>query len=140
MIILLNWIVRKTSPYAVVLVLFSTVLILAGTLTPSTKLWESRLWDYDKIGHAGLFFGWTWNVCLMLEVTLRQKVTIAKGVMAAILFGGIIEVLQAALPINRGADLIDWGADAFGGLAGAWLFVFFIVRKDVGPVKSTPDI
>jgi VanZ family protein len=114
---------RLTGPYAVQLVVFSTALILFGTLTPGTKLWESTLWDYDKIGHAGLFFGWTWNVCLMLEHSFKQKAGMMLGVLAAVVFGGLIEVLQATLPINRGADVADLAADILGGVTGAGLYV-----------------
>jgi VanZ family protein len=109
------------------LTVFSTLLILAGTLTPSDKLWDSTLWSYDKIGHAGLFFGWAWNVRAWFNRYGEIPSAALKTCLYSAIFGALIEFLQFLLPINRQADFFDFLADVTGALVA--LFLYYFVRK-----------
>lgn len=118
-------IVGWTTRFAVPLTVFSTLLILAGTLTPSDKLWDSTLWSYDKIGHAGLFFGWAWNVRAWFDRYGEIPSAALKTWLYSAIFGALIEFLQFSLPINRAAEFSDFLADVAGALIALFLYKAF---------------
>lgn len=112
--------------WAIPLLLLTTGLILFLTLMPSHKLWPSTLWSYDKLGHAGLFFGWTWNLLVWTSAHEPDRKVLVRAFLACLLFGGSIETLQHVLPINRSADFIDLLADLSGGALALFLFTRFL--------------
>ncbi len=95
--------------------LFWTVLMLALTLLPSDTLPGNRLFSYDKLGHFGMFGGWTFFLGLYFMV-YRGKVQINLFLLMAvgILFGAVIEVLQYVMPAGRTGSWGDVLANSLG--------------------------
>ncbi len=101
------------------LVLFITY----ATLAPAQYVPNLHLWD--KLEHAGAFFGMTfWFAGLIRR---SRYPTLALWML---LFGGGIEIAQGVMGLGRDMDIHDWYADAVGvavGLAlayvglGGWL-------------------
>ncbi|MCK8492511.1 MULTISPECIES: VanZ family protein [Spirosoma] len=84
-----------------------SIVMLIGCLTPHEELPDTlTIWN-DKLQHVAIFalFSFLWK-----EAGFRVGTVIVAG----LLFGALIEVLQYVLPINRSADWDDLAAD-FGG-------------------------
>ncbi len=99
-----------------------TILMLALTLLPSNTLPDVKIFSYDKIGHFGMFGGWTFFLGLYM-IVYKQKahINLILLMMTGILFGVLIEVLQYLLPSNRTASLGDVIANSLGCLTAALL-------------------
>ncbi len=95
-----------------------TVLMLLLTLLPGESLPSAKLFSYDKIGHFGMFGGWTFFLGLYF-IVYREKVNINLFLlmMAGILFGAAIEGLQYLMPLGRTASWGDILANSLGCLA-----------------------
>ncbi len=104
--------IRSTIP--AVLVLW-TVLMLTLTLLPGEMLPSTRLFSYDKIGHFGMFAGWTFFLGLYM-IIYREKVHINLFLLlvVGILFGAFIEFLQYLMPAGRSASWGDIVANSLG--------------------------
>lgn len=99
------------------LILAWTLVTFYFTLTPADYLPESRLWGYDKIGHLGIFGGWTF----LFGVFTRSQA--GRTWLAGAVFSSLVEFLQYALPINRTAE---WG-DVAANLTGVTLVTCIIM-------------
>lgn len=92
-----------------------TLLMLALTLLPSGSLPEARVFSYDKIGHFLLFGGWTFILGLYFIIYRQETDTnLIFLLLAGILLGGLIEILQYILPANRTASWGDVMANSLG--------------------------
>ena len=100
-----------------------TVLMLALTLMPSESIPDIKVFSYDKIGHFGLFGGWTFFLGLYF-IVYREKTNINLVLLmfAGILFGVFIELMQFLLPGSRSASWGDVIANSLGCLT-AWLLL-----------------
>ncbi len=92
-----------------------TVLMLTLTLIPGDALPSNRLFSYDKVGHFGMFGGWTFFLGLYFLI-YKEKVHINLFLLmtAGILFGAMIEVLQHIMPAGRSGSLDDIIANSLG--------------------------
>ncbi len=92
-----------------------TITMLALTLLPGDAIPSVSLFSYDKVGHFGMFGGWTFFLGLYI-IVYRENVEINLYLlaMAGILFGASIEVLQYLLPTNRTASWGDIVANTLG--------------------------
>ncbi len=95
--------------------IFWTVLMLLLTLLPGDTLPGNRLFSYDKVGHFGMFGGWTFFLGLYM-IVYKEKVNINLFMlmMAGIVFGAAIEGLQYLMPMGRTASLGDIAANSLG--------------------------
>jgi VanZ family protein len=95
-----------------------TLLMLLLTLLPGEVLPSARLFSYDKIGHFGMFGGWTFFLGLYM-IVYKEKVNINLFLlmMAGILFGAAIEGLQYLMPMGRAASWGDIIANSLGCFA-----------------------
>ena len=95
-----------------------TILMLLLTLLPGDALPSTRLFSYDKIGHFGMFGGWTFFLGLYM-IVYKEKVNINLFLlmMAGILFGAAIEGLQYLMPVGRAASWGDIAANSLGCFA-----------------------
>ncbi|MDG5768260.1 VanZ family protein [Balneolales bacterium ANBcel1] len=94
-----------------------TLLMLALTLLPANTIPESSLFSYDKVGHFGMFGGWTFFLGLYLIVYReRTETSLLLLLIAGVLFGGIIEILQHYIPGNRTASWGDFIANSLGAI------------------------
>ena len=92
-----------------------TLLMLALTLLPADSIPDSRLFSFDKIGHFAMFGGWTFFLGLYIIAYKRKTdANLFLLMLAGILFGGSIEIMQHLLPGNRSASWGDFTANTLG--------------------------
>lgn len=113
-----------------------TLATLILTLAPADSLSNSTIWDYDKLGHAALFGTWTFFLGLILITKdTNDFILVERGALTALLvgvfFGGSIELLQYALPIQRGAEWLDFIFDVLGS-GVAWIILRAIEHQTLG--------
>ena len=95
-----------------------TLLLATLTLLPGSALPESPLLAYDKLGHFGLFGGWTFFLGLYLMIHRRkQQINLLALMTAGIIFGAFIELMQYIMPLDRTASWGDILANTAGCLA-----------------------
>ncbi len=100
-----------------------TLLIWLLLSIPGSSLPSSEIWNYDKVGHAGLFFVLS---LLWLNAVRGKSTRIVTGiVIAGFLLGPFSEWYQSVLPIDRTADAYDAVANFVGFAVGTglWLIV-----------------
>ena len=94
-----------------------TIVMLIGCLTPHKDIPEELSFFNDKSLHILIFVPFA-----VLWIAAGYRVVYV--LIAGILFGALIEVLQGILPINRNADWLDLAADSLGAVLGTvvgWL-------------------
>lgn len=73
----------------------------------------------DKVVHFGMFF--ILSILIALPLELHSSLSVGKifilAILAAFVYGGLIEILQHYF-FNRGGDIWDLTADVAGGIAG----------------------
>ena len=99
----------------------AVTVLLYLCLAPSTALPEVNIWD--KAEHAVAWLVLT-GAGLVLFPTRPGRIAAF-----AFLFGGLIELLQGALPVGRDADWKDWVADTVGLLAALAIYALSRRRK-----------
>lgn len=103
------------------LALIWTACIVVGLTLPGSAMPSNRLWEFDKIIHAGLFFVLT---LLWLSALTRGRLDRGLAVLAVILaFSVLTELYQGMLPFGRQADMLDAAADSVGAAIGFVLWV-----------------
>lgn len=120
--IIKNLIIKKK--FLITLFVLWTLMTLYLTLLPSKDIGHFRIYHYDKIGHAGMFMGWTYLLGLSLHI--RDKLTLPNIIItcsAGALFGGLVEILQAIMPFHRDPDIHDFYADVIGCLIAFYLLI-----------------
>lgn len=98
-----------------ILIVSWTALLAYLTLSPSDFLPESTLFGYDKVGHFGMFGGWTGLIGLYLIFYRRREQTSLWTVWSlGIGFSLLIELAQWGLPLGRSAEWADMVANLLG--------------------------
>ncbi|MDX1637016.1 MAG: VanZ family protein [Balneolaceae bacterium] len=103
-----------------------TISAILLTLIPADYLSKSRIWSYDKLGHLLLFGSWTFFLGLYSMVRYPGRTNLWKIFSLGIIFGGLIELLQYILPINRHGNLIDFCVDSLGAVGAIVLLKLFV--------------
>lgn len=106
---------RLPRPLRLALYAGAVAVLMWLTLTPSDELPQVSLWD--KAEHA---LAWLVLTGLGLALSPRRPRAI---VGFALVFGVLIEILQAILPIGRDADWHDALADSVGVAAAFGLYL-----------------
>ena len=77
---------------------------------------------FDKVAHFGLFFGQFW---LLSKIFLHRQQTPPWRwlLLAALVWAGLSEYLQATLTPDRHGDVFDTIADVLGAACALWLAV-----------------
>lgn len=110
---------RLLSPR--LLALIWTACIVVGLTLPGSAMPSTRLWEFDKLIHAGLFFVLT---LLWLPALTRGRLDRGLAVLAVILaFSVLTELYQGMLPFGRQADMLDAAADSVGAAVGFLLWL-----------------
>lgn len=92
-----------------------TAMVVYLTLSPSDFLPETSLLGYDKLGHFGMFGGWTGLIGLLVVFYMRRESSSLWPIWAAgMLFSLAIELAQWGLPLGRSAEWADMVANALG--------------------------
>jgi len=98
-----------------------TLFILVLLSIPSRRLPHSSLWQYDKLGHALLFFGlaFLWMRALSAD-SVRMILLI---LVCGLAFAPLTEWYQSILASGRQAELLDSVAGGAGFALGtlAWI-------------------
>jgi VanZ family protein len=129
-----NFIIKRK--FLVTLFILWTLMTIYLTLFPVKDIGHHRLFQYDKVGHAGMFLGWTYLLGLSLH--LKNKLTNLNIILTCTLgalFGGLIEILQYVMPYHRDADIHDFYADVVGCLIA--LYLLYITRKKLVQQQAT---
>lgn len=98
-----------------------TLLIFYFTLIPARYLVDAPWYNYDKVGHLGIFFGWTLLV-LAWQKSSDLRFSMLQVLLISLAFGLAIEVLQYLLPLNRSAETADFVADSLGSILSIPVF------------------
>ncbi len=100
---------------------------IPGRYVPTTYWLE--LLSFDKFVHASIFFGLTclWLVYLY-KINKINQTTILLTLAACILYGGLLEIMQATVFSQRSADWLDFIANSFGCFMG---LLFFSKKKNL---------
>lgn len=93
---------------------------LPGTAVPGNGAPYGHFFTYAVLG-ALLF-------AAFLHETPDRHRAFALAVLAASLYGVTDELHQAFVP-GRHPDIVDWGIDTIGALAGAWLMLTVTKRR-----------
>jgi VanZ family protein len=107
------------------------ILIMVVCAIPGNDLPEIRLFtipNFDKIVHAVLYFPLAFVIGAEFDLSKKIWLKLAgPGFTMVIiaLYGGLIEILQAKLFVDRSADLDDVLFDLIGGLAGLTVYYLF---------------
>lgn len=83
---------------------------------------DMQLWEHmDKLVHA-IMFG-AMYICLYLDIWRGKYIGWKRWLLMlpVAMFGGLIEILQQAMNMGRGGDIIDFAADCIGILLAAIL-------------------
>lgn len=98
-----------------------TVIMFIGCLTPHDQVPDELLTWNDKFLHVAIFalFAALWAVAGLRVTSI---------LIAGLVVGALIEVLQYFLPINRSADWFDLAADVVGTGFGTGLG-FVLLRQ-----------
>jgi len=92
-----------------------------GQYIPTTNWLE--LLSFDKFVHASIFFVLTclWLISL-LKINKLSNLSIILILLFCVLYGGLLEIMQATVFSNRSGDWLDFIANSFGCLMGFWFF------------------
>jgi VanZ family protein len=110
------------------LLIIATIVILALTMLPSNKLGDYKVYEYDKLGHFGLFFIWTFIFGLFNFSRKNFHVRLLTVFLAGSVFGIFIEIFQGALPYGRSASIYDALASIAGSFT-ATILLFWIKQR-----------
>jgi VanZ family protein len=118
-------------------VLIMIVCAIPGNDLPSIELF--RIPNFDKIVHAVLYFPLAFVLGAEFDLSGKNWLKYMGPVFTMLIisiYGGLIEVLQEKLFVNRSADIDDVLSDIIGGLAGLAVYYLFFrpfFRRLSGP-------
>lgn len=110
------------------LLILNTVAILFLTMLPSNTLGDSPLYEYDKLGHFGLFFIWTFIFGLFNFARKNFNTRLITIFLIGSAFGILIEIFQGLMPYGRNASVYDAMADIAGSFS-ATVILYGIKRR-----------
>lgn len=119
-----------------------TILTLLLTLLPPDNFQGSSVFNYDKIGHFLIFFGWSFLFGFSLILYSRKDAPLLFIFIAGTVFGLTLEYLQEMMSVGRYASLRDAAADSAGSLT-AVLLLWWIktkYRKHLTPILTKNNI
>jgi VanZ family protein len=118
--------IKLLLKYSLLLALLWTLIIFILCSTPGhfipTTNWLELL-SFDKFVHASIFFVLS---CLWLVYFLKTNksslLIITIVILVCIIYGGLLEIMQAKVFSDRSGDWLDFIANSFGCLMGLWFF------------------
>ncbi len=107
----------------VVYLLFAiiTIVTILLTLLPSSTFEDTSVFEYSKLGHFLMFFGWTFMLGFSMIIRSKKHANLFLIFILGLLFGIFIEFAQLLLPYQRTANVWDIVADATGSIAAVML-------------------
>ena len=126
--------IKKISSYFPAVLWLLIILFLSGF--PGKELPKLPVWQFDKLVHTLMYF--ILSVCLLfpfskqfIDKENRLKVGIIV-VLLGIFYGGLMEILQIHIFINRSGNWYDFIANSLGAILG--VLTFPIILKYL-PIK-----
>ena len=112
-----------------ILALLWASILLYLSLAPTLPHIEGVL-GWDKLHHAaalGVLAFFVSSICLSVHRTV--KTSCFTGFISAVFFGGLIELLQGSLTVNRQADILDFAADIVGAFIMMLLLYLHLIHR-----------
>lgn len=109
----------------IIIVLIWLAVITFLSLMPGKDIPHSGLFGIphlDKAVHAGLYAILAFLLVWSLHAKKRSKFITA--LLFCVVYGGLMEILQVTIAVNRLASWGDWLADLVGALLGLFLFPY----------------
>ena len=119
--------IKYICKYPLSLLVIAAILFLSLFNPPETRLDDVTF--IDKIAHVCMYGGLEliiWVEYLRRHADLNKVKFILLGIAAPIALGGIMELAQMLLTVNRSGEWADFIADTLGVLAGAAAGLFFL--------------
>lgn len=104
-------------------IFISVMFCLPGSVLPKED-WLSRIY-FDKWVHIGFF---AVLLVLWLWALMPEKKVAVWLLLAALIYGITVEVVQDRFIPNRSFDLGDWAADTVGSFIGLWFWSRYIKK------------
>jgi len=101
---------------------------LPGSSLPNTGL--SKIPYFDKIIHIGLYFPLSFFLTAEFSLSKRsflRKFAFVFTLLIVVFYGGLIELAQDYIFVQRSAEWMDLSSDLIGGLFG--ISFFYLVGK-----------
>ena len=111
-----------------IILALATLTILYLTLSPTDQIGDFSVYQYDKLGHFTLFFGWTFFFGLLILSFKETRTNLLLVFLVGSFFGITIEILQGVLPFGRTPDVGDAIADILGTFCAT--IVLYHIRKN----------
>jgi VanZ family protein len=103
-------------------------IILYISLTPASKIPRTNIFmieNFDKLVHFGMYFILSLIICSIIKIGDRKKIfIILLPILISVTTGGVLEIMQELLPINRSCSLGDFLANMSGAVVGALLYIY----------------
>ena len=107
-----------------------TLLILFVCMFSFKKFPSLEIGGGDKYGHVVLHFGFTFFWFLYYDTKPKTQRLVLKIVIASVLFGIAIEIMQGLFTATRKADIFDVLANTVGAIgAGVFIYLSNKIRK-----------
>lgn len=119
--------IKYICKYPFSLLVIAAILFLSLFNPPETRLDDVTF--IDKIAHVCMYGGLEliiWVEYLRRHADLNKVKIILLGIAAPIALGGIMELAQMLLTVNRSGEWADFIADTLGVLAGAAAGLFIL--------------
>ena len=119
--------IKYICRYPFSLLVITAILFLSLFNPPETRLDDVTF--IDKIAHVCMYGGLEliiWVEYLRRHADLNKVKFILLGIAAPIALGGIMELAQMLLTVNRSGEWADFIADTLGVLAGAAAGLFIL--------------
>ena len=119
--------IKYICKYPFSLLVIVAILFLSLFNPPETRLDDVTF--IDKIAHVCMYGGLEliiWVEYLRRHADLNKVKIILLGIAAPIALGGIMELAQMLLTVNRSGEWADFIADTLGALAGAAAGLFIL--------------
>ncbi|REL24695.1 hypothetical protein DYD21_17730 [Rhodohalobacter sp. SW132] len=98
-----------------------TIFTLYLTLIPLRSVPGISLFEYNKLGHFLMFFGWTFMLGFSFIIRNNKLAPLFRIFLAGMVFGISIEFAQELLPYGRTASVWDAAADVAGSFVAVLL-------------------
>lgn len=111
-------------------VLWTSALVAASLVSVTENI--PSFSGQDKVLHFIVYLLTALLACRALGLfSFSLKKTVLISTIYCVFLGGLLEVLQGTLTVNRQADTFDMLANLAGALSGCALFCLFAVRRSV---------
>lgn len=130
----------KREYFVYLLFLACTLITLLLTLLPPDNLQGPSLFEYDKVGHFLMFFGWTFMLGLSRIIRKKKPIRLWVVFLIGALFGIAIEITQGILPYERSSNFYDIFADLIGSFSAVLLLKYIQSNLSVVIKKAYPQI